>query len=183
MTPLKLAVVLACAWCAVALFVEFRRAKAFGMRRLFAPAAGDAAAGARYAFTKGMAPQAKESVRRNPFSYAAGMLYHCGVFAAFALLALHVLGVSLNVAGLHLSRVFAGMAMAGTLGGMALFAKRLLKAHLRGLSVPDDFFSNLLVTSFTALAGTVGFAGTTGTRPTLESVWLFVAIALDAVFD
>ncbi len=170
MAPLHLGVVLAGAWCVTALVVEFRRVRAFGIRRLFAPSAGDAAAGVRYAFTWAMAPQAKESVRDNPLSYAAGMAYHGGVFAAFALLALRLMG--LNLGGLHLSRILACVTLAGALGGLALLAKRLLKAHLRGLSCPDDYLSNLLATAFAALAGAAVL------EPALETAWMGVAIAL-----
>ncbi len=168
MAALHLAVVLAGAWCAAALLLEFHRAKAFGQRRLFAPALGDPMAGVLYAFTKGMAPQAKESVRRNPLSYAAGMLYHCGLFAAFALLVLSLGG--LNVHGLSLGLTFG--ALVGALAGLALFAKRIFKAHLRGLSCPDDFVSNLLATVFAALAGLTVF------RPEIQSVWMLATCAL-----
>lgn len=146
MTTLHLGMLLAGAWCAAALALEFRRAKAFGMRRLFAPPAGDPKAGALYAFTKGMAPQAKESVRLNPLSYLAGVLYHCGVFGAFTLLAL-------RLADIPGPKFLAFAALLGALSGMALLGKRILKAHLRGLSCPDDFISNLLATAFAALGG------------------------------
>lgn len=165
MAPIHGAVLLAAGWCVALLAASFRGAKSYGSKRLFAPASGDAAAGVRYAFTKGMAPQAKESVRMNPRSYLAGMLYHLGVFAAFALL-------GLRLAGLHAPRALAFAALAGALGGAALFFKRLLKANLRGLSCPDDFLSNLLATAFAALAGLAAL------RPGLESAWMLEAIAL-----
>jgi len=165
MAPLHVGVLLAAAWSVTSLAVEYRRAKAFGMRRLFAPPSGDAKAGAFYAFTKGMAPQAKESVRMNPLSYLAGMLYHSGVFAAFALLGLRLMGIAQP-------RMLGFVALLGALGGLALIAKRLLKAHLRGLSCPDDFLSNLLATAFAALAGA------TVLRPAIESAWMLETIAL-----
>jgi nitrate reductase gamma subunit len=112
-----------------------------------------------------MAPQAKESVRMNPLSYLAGVLYHGGVFAAFALL-------GLRLGNFHRPKALAAVALVGALGGFALFGKRLLKAHLRGLSSPDDFVSNILATAFATLAGAVTL------RQGLESAWLMVAIAL-----
>lgn len=165
MATLHLVVLLAAAWCAVALAVAFGRARAFGTRRLFAPPAGDAQAGVRYAFTKGMAPQAKESVRMNPVSYLAGMLYHAGVFAAFGLLVM-------RLAGWGDSRVLAVLALGGALGGLALLGKRILKAHLRGLSCGDDYVSNGLATGFAALAGLAVFI------PGLASAWMLETAAL-----
>ncbi len=165
MATLHVVVLLAAAWCAVALAVAFGRARAFGTRRLFAPPSGDAQAGVRYAFTKGMAPQAKESVRMNPVSYLAGMLYHTGVFAAFALLVMHL-------AGGGGSRVLAVLALGGSLGGCALLFKRALKPHLRGLSCVDDYLSNGLATAFAALAGLAVFV------PGLTLPWLLETTAL-----
>jgi len=165
MAALHVAVLLAAVWCAVVLAVAFVRTKAFGTRRLFAPPSGDAQAGVRYAFTKGMAPQAKESVRMNPVSYLAGMLYHTGVFAAFGLLVL-------RLAGWGHSRVLAVLALGGALGGLSLLFKRILKPHLRGLSCLDDYLSNGLATTFAALAGLAVF------HPGLASVWMLEATVL-----
>ena len=165
MTALHLGVLLAGAWCTAALALESRRAKAFGTRRLFAPAAGDPKAGALYAFTKGMAPQAKESVRLNPLSYLAGVLYHCGIFTAAGVLAL-------GLAGLAAPKFLAFPALLGAACGLALLAKRLLKAHLRGLSCPDDFLSNLLATVFAALGGASLL------QPALGQAFLLSTIAL-----
>lgn len=152
-------------WCVGALLTLFYRTKNLGVQPLFSKPAGDAHAGIRYAFIQGMAPQAKESVRMNPFSYLAGMVYHTGLLAAFGLL----LG---SLVGLRLSKVLGVMALAGALAGLALLGKRALKAHLRGLSCPDDFVSNLLATGFAALAGGVSF------WPSLAPWWQGEAVLL-----
>jgi len=115
------------------------RARARGRRPLFAPAAGDPAAGVRYAFTGAMLPWAKESVRMNPASYAAGIAYHLGIAAAFARVFIA-------------SRALSALALLGALAGCALLAKRIARPHLRGLSNADDFVSNALATGFAALA-------------------------------
>jgi hypothetical protein len=166
---LRLAVLLAAAWAAGALAFLYRRTKAYGPRKAFAKPAGDPAAGVRYAFTKGMAPWAKESVMLNLPSYAAGMVFHAGVFTGLALLVL-----ALAEAGLPapLRAVAAIVALAGGACGLALLLKRALKPHLLGLSVPDDFVSNLLTTGFALLAG----AQLLG--PALRPAWLAEAVLL-----
>jgi hypothetical protein len=166
---LRLAVLLAGLWAAAALAFQYRRAKAFGPRRLFAAPAGNPAKGARYAFTKGMAPWAKESVLLNLPSYAAGMLFHAGVFTGLALLALALAGLALPAA---VAAAAAALALAGGAAGLTLLAKRALKPHLRGLSVPDDFVSNLLTSAFALLAGLQALA------PALRAAWLAEAALL-----
>jgi hypothetical protein len=149
MDVLRSAVLLAAAWAVLALTVTYRRAKAFGRRKSFSKPAGDPAAGVRYAFFQGMAPGAKESVMLNLPSYAAGMAFHAGLLAAFALLAVTVAGGALPGP----ARIPAGaLALAGAAGGLALLVKRAARPHLRGISCPDDFLSNLLATLFVLLA-------------------------------
>lgn len=137
-------VLIAGTWCALLLAAQVLRTRSYGRKKLHAPASGDPAAGVRYAFTGAMLPWAKESVRMNPGSYAAGMLYHAGIFAAFTSLLLPF-------------RTLGALALAGAIAGAVLLGKRILKAHLRGLSNPDDFVSNGLATGFAALAGTAAF--------------------------
>jgi len=165
MSVLEVGVILAACWCVGAMVGLYFKAKAFGTRTLFSMPAGEAMAGVRYAFTKGMAPQAKESVRMNPLSYLAGMLYHTGIFAGFALLVARLVGLptfkSLGI-----------VAMFGALGGVALLIKRLAKAHLRGISCPDDFVSNTLATVFPLLAGAACFV------PSLTTIWLIETVVL-----
>lgn len=165
MGALNVGVILAATWCAGALAGLYFKAKAFGGRKLYSKPAGDALAGVRYAFLQGMAPRAKESVRLNPLSYLAGMVYHAGLFAALALLAA-------RITGLGSSRFLGIAALAGALGGVSLLGKRAIKAHLRGLSCLDDFISNLLATAFAALAGLAALA--TG----FTTAWLCSAVAL-----
>jgi hypothetical protein len=151
------------------LAAQLIRARAFGRRRLFAAPASDPAAGVRYAFTKAMLPQAKESVMMNLPSYAAGMVFHTGVFVAFGLLATAVAGLTLPDPVAWTVRGFTAI---GSLGGLVLLVKRLVKPHLRGLSRPDDFVSNLLTTGFVAFACGASFI------PLLTSAWLASATVL-----
>ncbi|WLT31647.1 hypothetical protein [Geothrix sp. PMB-07] len=147
--PLCIAVIAAGVWAAAGLLLLRARVRAFGSRQPFAAAAGDPAAGIRYAFTGAMSPGAKESVREHLPSYGLGLAFHGGIFTAFALLALR-----LAEFGVPRSLWLGARALLvlGVVGGLGLLLKRLLKAELRGLSRPDDVVSNLLATGFVALA-------------------------------
>jgi hypothetical protein len=157
-------VVAAATWACLGLLFLRSKAQAHGRRTPFSAPAGDPKAGVRYAFTKAMSPMAKESVRENLPSYLAGMAYHGGLFMALCLLGITVAGGALPALLGAPSQVLLAV---GLLGGLALLAKRLLKAELRGLSHPDDYVANLLGTAFVALAMT----GPTG-------FWLLSAILL-----
>ena len=167
--PLELALGAAAAWALLALAALALRMRAWGRRALHAPPAGDAAAGARYAFTKGMLPQAKESVRTHLTSYAAGVVFHAGVFAAFGLLAASLAGVA---HGSALVRFGGAVAAAGALAGLGLLGKRAASPVLRGLSSPDDYLANLLTTTFAALAAVSAFL------PAAREAWLVAGAAL-----
>jgi hypothetical protein len=169
MNLLHFGVLGAALWCLLALVWEFLRARAFGKRRYFSKPAGDPAAGVRYAFLQGMAPQAKESVMLHLPSYGAGLMYHAGIFAAFALLAARISGVGLPSLAVWL---LAGLGMGGALGGGALLLKRCFQPHLRGISNADDFLANALVTAFAALASGAAWV------PGLEGVWMLEGIVL-----
>jgi hypothetical protein len=153
LSPLEVGVIAAAACAAMGLVLLHRQAGAHGERVLHAPAAGDAAAGVRYAFTGAMSPGAKESVREHLPSYVAGLAYHGGIFAALLLLVTALCGLPLPAPLRWLSQ---GLLTLGVAGGAGLLLKRLLKPELRGLSHPDDFLSNLLATAFVALALTGG---------------------------
>jgi len=169
MGALRLAVILAAIGCVAALIALFHNTKSYGPRRLFSEPAGEAAAGVRYAFIQGMAPRAKESVRMNPLSYLAGMLYHSGIFAAFGLLVVSLARLALPLLFL---RGLGLLALTGSLGGLALLLKRIGSRMLRGLSCPDDYLSNLLATVFAAMAGLTVFVGG------LERLWMLEAVLL-----
>jgi hypothetical protein len=166
---LRLAVVTAAVWSLAALAGQFARARSFGRRHLFAPAAGNAQLGARYAFTKGMLPQAKESVLEHLPSYVAGMVFHAGVLVAFALLVSILVDLALPSPVIWFARV---VTLAGAIAGALLLAKRVLTPHLRGLSCPDDYLANSLTTAFVALAAAFTVA------PALRNIWLVVATLL-----
>jgi nitrate reductase gamma subunit len=169
MAALHLVVLLALVWAFLALVRLYAGVKGYGKRDLYARPAGDPAQGVRYAFTWAMAPWAKESVRMNLLSYLAGMAFHAGVGSGLVLLVLDLLGVALPTALLPAVRA---LTLAGAAGGFGLFMKRLFVPRLRGLSVLDDYLSNLLTSLFVLLAFDWTF------RPELEALWLGEAVVL-----
>jgi len=151
---LHLAAPVAALWTLLALTALMLRSRAFGVARVYAPPSGRAAAGVLFAFGPGMSPTAKESVRGHLAIYAAGVLYHLGTFAALAMAALCWAGVPLAGPWPGSLR---GLTLAGALAGLALLVRRLRLPHLRHLSVPDDYVSNLLTTALSALACATSF--------------------------
>jgi hypothetical protein len=166
---MELLVLLAGVWAVLALAFLHRKVKGYGPRTLHSTPAGDPAKGVVYAFTKGMVPWAKESVRMNLPSYVAGMAFHTGVFTAFGLLVAALARLELPAFLVFLARV---LTAAGAIGGFSLLAKRAIKPQLRGLSSPDDFVSNLLSSLFVALACAQTF------RPALDGIWMAEAVLL-----
>lgn len=107
-----------------------------------APARGPAGSGVLYAFTLGMMPWAKESTRRHFLHYVRGVLFHLGIFAALASLALSpwrpVLPPAVAAGG--------GLTGMGAVMGLIGLLMRILDPRLRALSLPDDYAAAILVT-------------------------------------
>jgi len=171
---------IAVAWAMLALLFMVFRAKAFGKRELFASAAGSAVSGAVYAFTVGMLPWAKESIRENLFSYAFGIAYHVGIFTAFAYLAIYIVNfyhpVICCIPAVFISFVIPMALGCGATGGVSLLVKRIVNPVLRGISCPDDYISNFLVTAFIAFA----FTSSLMPRHWVTRLWIISAIVLFA---
>ncbi len=137
---LRISLALALAFAVVGLALMLRKVRAYGKRKLFAEAKGTEVDGIRYAFGAGMMPWAKESARSHLATYIAGVLYHCGIFAAFLILILSLLQVEPNLA-----RLLAVVMSLGLIAGLGLLIKRMVTPSLSAISVPDDFIANLLV--------------------------------------
>jgi hypothetical protein len=139
------------------------------LRRPFAPPRASAAAGVRYAFTTAFLPWAKESARQHLPSYAAGIVFHLGLFAGLGRLAASLWP------GLWPARADAALVVA--LGfalacGLGLLLKRHRDATLRAVSTPEDSGANLLANLFLA----VGCAA--ALRPAALPAFQFVGAAL-----
>jgi len=116
---------------------------------LFAPPRAPAGPGVRYAFTTAFLPWVKESASGHPASYLAGIVYHAGIFAMLACLALSLTALQTPPLLANALAVLLGVALAA---GLGLLVKRLAGAALRAISVPDDFVANLLVDAALAAA-------------------------------
>lgn len=169
MSFLRILLLVSALWCFAALLRLFIKTRAYGTRRLFAPEAGRPMLGACYAFTLGLAPWAKESVRHNLVSYFGGITFHLGIFTAFLLLVFYF---SALVPPAWLNSLLGFAALTGCLAGLGLLLKRLLKKELRALSVPDDYLANLLSSLF------CGLAFLANSLPALTPAWLISAILL-----
>jgi hypothetical protein len=112
-------------------------------------ARGNTRRGVLYAFTLGMAPWEKESTRRHWITYFRGIFYHLGIFMALA-----VLFVSpwLSVVPRPIVWLAMFVTVVGAVFGFIGIGMRLAEEDTRLLSVPDDYFSVFLSSSFVTLA-------------------------------
>lgn len=108
--------------------------------------------GILYAFTLGMAPWEKESTRLHWLAYLRGIFFHLGVFMAFAVLAFSPWLGRLPSPLVWLGILFTS---AGAVFGFSGIVMRLTGKNERVLSLPDDYFSIFLTTSFSGLAAVV----------------------------
>lgn len=104
--------------------------------------------GVLYAFTTGMLPWKKESTRKHWLDYARGMLFHAGIFAGLASLALS----PWTEIPLTFRAILGVVLAAGAISGLLGLAVRVGRPILRSLSRTDDYLSPALVTAF-ILAG------------------------------
>jgi hypothetical protein len=149
-TALVIGVIGTALFCGVALAVLALHTLSFGKKETFSVSRGDSGKGILYAFGQGMMPWEKESARRHLLTYAAGFVYHFGIFAALSWLFLQIL--SLNIGGGFLIAALRFLLGAGLLAGLGLLLKRGLRPMMRSISSPDDYIANLLVDIFLGMA-------------------------------
>lgn len=148
-TLLSAAVIAAFLYAAVALAVLTARTVAAGHRPYLAEPAGSARAGVVHAFLRGMLPWEKESVSGHLPTFAAGLLYHAGVFLSLVYLFLLVFRFPVS---LLFERVLAALLVLSLIAGIGLLVKRAALAKMRMISAPDDYIANLIVDIFLATA-------------------------------
>ena len=146
---LRAGVILSALFAFIALTVLVLKTLSFGKRPFYSKEAGSKVSGVVYAFGKGMMPWEKESARKHPLTYFAGVVYHAGIFAALVSLFCDVFSVSPPRALLVVLRV---ALVAGSACGLSLLLKRVFSRKLRTLSCPDDYAANVIVTLFVILA-------------------------------
>ena len=117
----------------------------FGKKPLYAEPRGDGKKGVFYAFGRGMLPWEKESAGKHLPTYAAGILYHTGIFAALFYLLSFIISLELSKPFISLLRFFFTL---GFLSGLALLFKRIFLSTMRKISCPDDFAANTIVDFF-----------------------------------
>ena len=131
--------------CAGSLAAQVRRWLDLPDRRSLAPARGEAAAGVRYVFTRGMDPTRKESASRHWPTYVAGVLYHLAIAGA----ALTLLGsLALPPPPRDIRAGLLALIALGLIGGVGIQIKRAVTLQMRAFSTPDDFAANALVDVF-----------------------------------
>lgn len=131
------------------------RTYVWGRLPLYAPSSGKSSHGIWYAFGQGMIPWEKESAAKHLPTLIAGIFYHMAVFAAITYLILLIFKVVIDT---PYSTVLRLILTIGIISGLSLIIKRLIKPHMRAISTPDDYISNLLVALFatSALLATFG---------------------------
>lgn len=129
--------------CLAALGFHLTRLLRLGSPKDFSVRRGKVTSAVVYSFSGAMSPAKKESAFLHLPTYTAGILYHLGTFFCFILFILNLSGTHIPPP-LHLV-VFFFLAVTG-IAGTGILVKRIIKKGLRSLSLPDDYFSNLLVT-------------------------------------
>jgi len=121
----------------------------FNKKKTYSLPQGNGLKGIIYALGRGLAPWEKESAVKHLPTYLAGIFYHIGIFAALYYLFSLVIPFHF---GTLIAMIIRISIFTGILCGIGLFVKRSLKPHIRRISCPDDFASNLLVDGFLILA-------------------------------
>jgi nitrate reductase gamma subunit len=104
--------------------------------------------GVLYAFTLGMAPWAKESVRIHWLAYLRGILFHVCIFMGAVWIIISPWSLQLI---LPVKMVFATLLGFGAIMGFTGFYIRLKDSGLRYISTPDDYFALGIVSLFLSL--------------------------------
>lgn len=131
--------------CCISLTYHLLRLIRLGLPKDYSKKIGNTKSAISYSFTGAMSPLKKESAYLHLPTYTAGMLYHIGTFISASLFLLFLLNVNFVY---PLQWVFICVLAVSSACGIGIFLKRVLLKKLRFLSNPDDYISNLLVTTF-----------------------------------
>lgn len=146
---MQIIAIAAAAFCLCGLLVHFIRIVRLGKPNDMSEKSGDTTKGIVYANTTAMLPQNKESAYLHLPGYAAGMLFHIGIFTSFLVFLLSFFPFFnrwIEVSTLRL--IIAAVLAVTCLSGYILLFRRVLSKDLKGLSTPDDFISNALTSTF-----------------------------------
>ena len=131
--------------CLISCLFHLFRILLSGMPKDFSEPLGSFKSALIYSFTGAMSPLKKETAYLHFPTYTAGIFFHVGTFLSFILLVFHFFSLRIPEWLIYTSII---LLIISTVSGLSLFIKRLLKHALSGLSTPDDYLSNLLVTGF-----------------------------------
>jgi len=161
---------------AVSLAVQWRTVARLPAPGELAAQRGRAGAGVRYAFTTAFLPWAKESGRRHPLGYGAGVVLHMAVLLAL-FLALWSVGRPLPAPGWAGGAVVVILGL-GCVAGLGLLVRRLVSRRLRELSIGDDYLSIGAVTAVVgvALAAAAGVASLASMQVATAILLLYVPL-------
>ena len=149
MSIMQIIAIAAAAFCLCGLLVHFIRIVRLGKPNDMSEKSGDTTKGIVYANTTAMLPQNKESAYLHIPGYAAGMLFHLGIFTSFLVFLLSFFPFFNRWIEVSTLRLIIAAALAVTcLSGYILLFRRALSKDLKGFSTPDDFISNALTSTF-----------------------------------
>lgn len=135
-----------------------------------APIKGSPAQGVLWAFTLGLAPWAKDSVRIHWIAYIRGIIFHLVIFLSVAyLIATPWLAQMPEPLRFALAVLFG----TGALLGLAGFWIRIYDPVMKVLSTPDDYFALALTTLFLASAAMSAYI-----IEYLPAFWIIAGITL-----
>lgn len=149
MSVFQIIAIAAACFCLCGLFMHFIHIVHLGKPNDLSEKSGDTTKGIVYANTTAMLPQNKESAYLHLPGYAAGMLFHIGIFTSFLVFLLSFFPFFnrwIEVSTLRL--IIAAVLAVTCLSGYILLFRRVLSKDLKGLSTPDDFISNTLTSTF-----------------------------------
>jgi len=145
----------AVAWFALLMALRTGVVLRRGYRLELGVAKGSPRRGILYSLTFSMLPWKKESTRLHPWTYAAGMGMHLGIFASFVF----ALGRRFADWPPWAPPLFGVLAGLGLLSAAGLFLKRATRPFMRPITSPDDYISNLLVQLYLLGALLTAFSG------------------------
>ena len=138
--------------CFITLAYHFVRLIKLGSPKDYSLKRGNLKKAISYSLVGAMNPSKKESAYLHLPTYTAGILYHVGTFisvAVFFLVLFH------STVAYTLQWILVCILIASSVSGLGIFLKRVSVKKLRFFSNPDDYISNLLVTSFQIFTLTV----------------------------
>lgn len=94
-----------------------------------------------YSFSGAMSPKKKETAFLHLPTYTAGIIFHLGTFLSFLLIFLLFINTSFSSIFKYICSI---CLVVSFICGLLILIKRMINKRLKSISVPDDYFSNIL---------------------------------------